>query len=94
MRDLVWVQERIPQRYTSIYRERLDYVFKNMMTSLNFASNITGETYIRPFSEHENLPLLESSRVNVSNNVSSNVSAMSHSRHSYNECLGNVLNYI
>ena len=31
--------------------------------------------------------LLESSRVNVS----SNVSAMSHSRHSYSECLGNVL---
>ena len=33
--------------------------------------------------------LLESSRVNVS----SNVSAMSHSRHSYSECLGNVLKY-
>ena len=31
--------------------------------------------------------LLESSRVSVS----SNVSAMSHSRHSYSECLGNVL---
>ena len=32
-------------------------------------------------------PLLGSSRVSVS----SNVSAMSHSRHSYSECLGNVL---
>ena len=36
-----------------------------------------------------NGPLLESSR----GSVSSNVSAMSHSRHSYSEYLGNVLKY-
>jgi hypothetical protein len=47
--------------------------------------------YLNQTPVFERYALLESSRVNVSNNVSNNVLAMSHSRHSYSECLNNVL---